>query len=72
MAFFYVGVAFRWLLKLTEVKQQVKKAEATQRRRMQVEKAARESEFDLLPSLFLFFNFLLKSDDEMSSQIEES
>lgn len=30
--------------KLTEVEQQLKKAEAAQRRRMQVEKAARESE----------------------------
>lgn len=30
--------------KLTDVEQQLKKAEAAQRRRMQVEKAARESE----------------------------
>lgn len=30
--------------KLSEVEQQLKKAEAAQRRRMQVEKAARESE----------------------------
>lgn len=30
--------------KLSEVEQQIKKAEAAQRRRMQVEKAAKESE----------------------------
>lgn len=41
--------------KLSEVEQQLKRAEALQRRRMQVEKAARESEvcsfFDILFSL---------------------
>lgn len=44
--------------KLSEVEQQLKKAEAAQRRRMQVEKAARESEVSL-PSITIFFFFLI-------------
>lgn len=42
--------------KLSEVEQQLKKAEAAQRRRMQVEKAAKESEV-WLPSIYLVFYF---------------
>lgn len=38
--------------KLTEVEQQIRKAEAAQRRRMQVEKAARESEVLLLSTIY--------------------
>lgn len=41
--------------KLTELEQQLKKAEAAQRRRMQVEKAARESE--VCPLFLLFLNY---------------
>lgn len=41
--------------KLTEVEQQLKKAEAAERRRMQNEKAARESEVWLNISCFTFF-----------------
>lgn len=50
--------------KLSDVEQQLKKAEAAQRRRMQVEKAARESEvcfillFILLSFTFNFFGVL--------------
>lgn len=39
--------------KLSEVEQQLKRAEALQRRRMQVEKAARESE--VCPIMCVFF-----------------
>lgn len=40
--------------KLTDVEQQLKKAEAAQRRRLQVEKAARESEVCILYNLSSF------------------
>jgi hypothetical protein len=40
--------------KLSEVEQQLKRAEALQRRRMQVEKAARESEVWLILLLIFF------------------
>ena len=45
--------------KLSEVEQQLKKAEAAQRRRMQSEKAAREAE--VLPIIFcvLLINFII-------------
>lgn len=42
--------------KLSEVEQQLKKAEVAQRRRMQTEKAARESE--VCSCFFLFFWYL--------------
>ena len=41
--------------KLSEVEQQLKKAEAAQRRRMQVEKAARESEVCFYPLQLTLF-----------------
>lgn len=46
--------------KLTEVEQQLKKAEAAQRRRMQVEKANREQEVSSVFCVlqFLFINVL--------------
>ncbi|KAK6265290.1 hypothetical protein QUC31_016127 [Theobroma cacao] len=52
--------------KLSEVEQQLKKAEAAQRRRIQSEKAAREAEvlhisFILLGNLLLFFDHLRNS-----------
>lgn len=40
--------------KVCAVEQQLKKAEAAQRRRMQVEKAARESEVWIFSFLFVF------------------
>lgn len=50
---FYMSVMAENKEKLSEVEQQLKKAEAAQRRRLQVEKAARESE--VCSSLSLFF-----------------
>lgn len=41
--------------KLTEVEQQLKRAEALQRRRMQVEKANRESEVCPVTCTYFFF-----------------
>ena len=45
--------------KLSEVEQQLKKAEAAQRRRMQSEKAAREAEILSVISFVLLINFII-------------
>jgi hypothetical protein len=47
--------------KLSEVEQQLKKAEAAQRRRMQVEKAARESEVCFCSLYNFTYTFLIYS-----------
>ena len=47
--------------KLSEVEQQLKKSEAAQRRKMQVEKAARESEVPLSSSILSLSFFFLSS-----------
>lgn len=44
--------------KLSEVEQQLKKAEAAQRRRIQSEKAAREAEVLPVISFLLLINFI--------------
>ncbi|XP_031266494.1 uncharacterized protein LOC116124871 [Pistacia vera] len=57
--------------KLTEVEQQLKRAEALQRRRMQVEKAARESEAEAIRKILGVDSTRKKREDKMKKRKEE-
>ncbi|KDP23390.1 hypothetical protein JCGZ_23223 [Jatropha curcas] len=57
--------------KLTEVEQQLKRAEALQRRRMQVEKAARESEAEAIRKILGQDSSRKKREDKMKKRQEE-
>ncbi|PSS03075.1 INO80 complex subunit B like [Actinidia chinensis var. chinensis] len=57
--------------KLSEVEQQLKKAEAAQRRRMQVEKAARESEAEAIRKILGQDSNRKKREDKMKKRQEE-
>ncbi|GFZ13804.1 HIT zinc finger and PAPA-1-like domain-containing protein [Actinidia rufa] len=57
--------------KLSEVEQQLKKAEAAQRRRMQVEKAARESEAEAIRKILGQDSSRKKREDKMKQRREE-
>ncbi|XP_052196697.1 vicilin-like seed storage protein At2g18540 isoform X2 [Diospyros lotus] len=57
--------------KLSEVEQQLKKAEAAQRRRMQVEKAARESEAEAIRKILGQDSSRKKREDKMKKRQEE-
>ncbi|KAF8006668.1 hypothetical protein BT93_K0853 [Corymbia citriodora subsp. variegata] len=57
--------------KLSEVEQQVKKAEAAQRRRMQNEKAARESEAEAIRKILGQDSSRKKREDKMKKRREE-
>ncbi|XP_008451474.1 uncharacterized protein LOC103492752 isoform X1 [Cucumis melo] len=57
--------------KLTDVEQQLKKAEAAQRRRMQVEKAARESEAEAIRKILGQDSSRKKREDKMKKRQEE-
>ncbi|XP_057473229.1 uncharacterized protein LOC130761700 [Actinidia eriantha] len=57
--------------KLSEVEQQLKKAEAAQRRRMQVEKAARESEAEAIRKILGQDSSRKKREDKMKKRREE-
>ncbi|XP_065852472.1 uncharacterized protein [Euphorbia lathyris] len=57
--------------KLTEVEQQLKRAEALQKRRMQVEKAARESEAEAIRKILGQESTRKKRDDKMKKRQEE-
>ncbi|XP_012082909.1 uncharacterized protein LOC105642632 isoform X2 [Jatropha curcas] len=57
--------------KLTEVEQQLKKAEAAQRRRMQVEKAARESEAEAIRKILGQDSSRKKREDKIKKRQEE-
>ncbi|KAF7818131.1 calponin homology domain-containing protein [Senna tora] len=57
--------------KLTEVEQQLKKAEAAQRRRMQVEKAARESEAEAIRKILGQDSSRKKREEKMKKRQEE-
>ncbi|KAL6964651.1 hypothetical protein U1Q18_035707 [Sarracenia purpurea var. burkii] len=57
--------------KLTEVEQQLKKAEAAQRRKMQVEKAARESEAEAIRKILGQDSSRKKREDKMKKRQEE-
>ncbi|KAJ6723332.1 INO80 COMPLEX SUBUNIT B [Salix koriyanagi] len=56
---------------LTEVEQQSKKAEAAQRRRLQVEKAARESEAEAIRKILGQDSSRKKREDKMKKRMEE-
>lgn len=56
---------------LTEVEQQLKKAEAAQRRRMQVEKAARESEAEAIRKILGQDSSRKKREDKIKKRQEE-
>ncbi|EOY11665.1 HIT zinc finger,PAPA-1-like conserved region, putative [Theobroma cacao] len=57
--------------KLSEVEQQLKKAEAAQRRRMQVEKAARESEAEAIRKILGQDSSRKKREDKIKKRQEE-
>ncbi|PSS06059.1 INO80 complex subunit B like [Actinidia chinensis var. chinensis] len=57
--------------KLSEVEQQLKKAEAAQRRRMQVEKAARESEAEAIKKILGQDSSRKKREDKIKKRQEE-
>ncbi|KAF8387636.1 hypothetical protein HHK36_026289 [Tetracentron sinense] len=57
--------------KLSEVEQQLKKAEAAQRRRMQVEKAARESEAEAIRKILGQDSSRKKREDKMKKRRDE-
>ncbi|XP_054814820.1 uncharacterized protein LOC129315257 [Prosopis cineraria] len=57
--------------KLSEVEQQLKKAEAAQRRRMQVEKAARESEAEAIRKILGQDSSRKKREEKMKKRQEE-
>jgi hypothetical protein len=57
--------------KLSEVEQQLKRAEALQRRRMQVEKAARESEAEAIRKILGQDSSRKKREDKMKKRQEE-
>ncbi|KAB2605092.1 hypothetical protein D8674_004809 [Pyrus ussuriensis x Pyrus communis] len=57
--------------KLTDVEQQLKKAEAAQRRRMQVEKAARESEAEAIRKILGQDSSRKKREDKIKKRQEE-
>ncbi|PON72376.1 INO80 complex, subunit Ies [Trema orientale] len=57
--------------KLTDVEQQLKKAEAAQRRRMQVEKAARESEAEAIRKILGQDSNRKKREDKIKKRQEE-
>jgi len=57
--------------KLTEVEQQLKRAEALQRRRMQVEKANRESEVYPVTFTCMYIFFSLMEIAKMLERIED-
>ncbi|XP_058082224.1 uncharacterized protein LOC131230358 [Magnolia sinica] len=57
--------------KLSEVEQQLKKAEAAQRRRMQVEKAARESEAEAIRKILGQDSSRKKKEDKLRKQRDE-
>lgn len=57
--------------KLSEVEQQLKKAEAAQRRRMQVEKAARESEAEAIRKILGQESSRKKREDKLKKRHEE-
>ncbi|RVW41647.1 hypothetical protein CK203_068249 [Vitis vinifera] len=57
--------------KLSEVEQQLKKAEAAQRRKMQVEKAARESEAEAIRKILGQDSGRKKREDKMKKRREE-
>lgn len=57
--------------KLTEVEQQLKKAEAAQRRRMQVEKAARESEAEAIRKILGQDSSRKKREEKIKKRQEE-
>ncbi|KAI4301513.1 hypothetical protein L6164_034786 [Bauhinia variegata] len=57
--------------KLTELEQQLKKAEAAQRRRMQVEKAARESEAEAIRKILGQDSNRKKREEKMKKRQEE-
>ncbi|XP_028781860.1 ABC transporter F family member 4 [Neltuma alba] len=57
--------------KLSEVEQQIKKAEAAQRRRMQVEKAARESEAEAIRKILGQDSSRKKREEKMKKRQEE-
>ncbi|KAJ9180341.1 hypothetical protein P3X46_008599 [Hevea brasiliensis] len=57
--------------KLTEVEQQLKRAEALQRRRMQVERAARESEAEAIRKILGQDSSRKKREDKMKKRQEE-
>lgn len=57
--------------KLSEVEQQLKRAEALQRRRMQVEKAARESEAEAIRKILGQESSRKKREDKMKKRQEE-
>ncbi|WCJ43059.1 HIT zinc finger PAPA-1-like conserved region [Euphorbia peplus] len=57
--------------KLTEVEEQLKRAEALQKRRMQVEKAARESEAEAIRKILGQDSTRKKRDDKMKKRQEE-
>lgn len=65
-----------WLIteqkeKLSEVEQQLKKAEAAQRRRMQSEKAAREAEAEAIRKILGQDSGRKKKEDKMKKQRDE-
>ncbi|KAJ4844232.1 hypothetical protein Tsubulata_027626 [Turnera subulata] len=57
--------------KLTEVEQQLKRAEALQRRRMQVEKANRESEAEAIRKILGQDSTRKKREDKIKKRQEE-
>ncbi|KAF7837723.1 putative INO80 complex subunit B-like region, Zinc finger, HIT-type, INO80 complex, subunit Ies2 [Senna tora] len=57
--------------KLSEMEQQLKKAEAAQRRKMQSEKAARESEAEAIRKILGHDSGRKKKDEKMKKQMEE-